>query len=88
MNSLTLTPEFVEQYLPDCKPGEEKEITLTIKVNAVDAESGLEAEVTEVSYAEPEEETDETEEMEEVIEEEVKPKSKRPAAVVAVLTKK
>lgn len=86
MNSLTLTPEMVQEYLPDCKPGEEKQILITIKVNSVDEEEGLQAEITEVGYAEEPEETEEEVMEEEEIVEDVK--KKRPAAVVAVLAKK
>lgn len=45
-NSLVLDPEMADQ-LGDCQPGEEKQVTLTIKVDKHD-DTGLSGTVTEV----------------------------------------
>lgn len=86
-DSLTLSPESVAEYLPDCKPGETKTIEVTVEVTAND-EEGLSANVSGVSYTEPE--------VEEPVAEAEPPvpmgpekvaQSKRPAAVLAILGK-
>lgn len=90
-DTLTLSPETVAEKLPDCKPGEKKTITLEIEVTGVD-DSGLTANVSNVEYAEGEATPAEPEgalEGEIPAEPPAAPaKSKRPAAVIAVLGKK
>lgn len=86
-DTLTLSPETVAEKLPDCKPGEKKTISIDIEVSTVD-DSGLAATVSNVEYdenAEPATAPADTAEGEPMA---PPAKSKRPAAVIAVLGKK
>lgn len=84
-DSLTLSPESVAEYLPDCQPGETKTIEVTLEVTTND-EEGLTANVSGVSYTEPEPEAEPEAEPIPMGPEKVA-KSKRPAAVLAILGK-
>lgn len=76
-DSLTLSPETVAEYLPECKAGERKTITVDIVVGKRD-DSGLTASIESVGYEEPEEAP---------VPEKKSSKKKSPA-VMAILSKK
>jgi len=90
MDKLLITPETAAEKLADCKVGDTKEITMTVKVTRFD-DTWFEADVTSVDYVEPSEGPGEGEaEAAEPIEtagEAEQTSPRRPAAVIAVLGK-